>query len=447
MNLENFNVLVLGLGKTGYATAKALAKRGASVLVSEPSGSQRTHAGKELEQLGVRIEYGEQTAGLVDDIDLLIPSPGIPNSNPAIIAALQKGIEVISEIELAYRLDPEMRLIGITGTNGKTSVTTLVAEMLNESGMKAVSAGNIGDPLIDYAGNHEKGTIFVVELSSFQLENTRHFRPWIATILNIAEDHIDWHGSLENYAASKWKLFANQSSSDYAVINIDDAICTRTMPEIGSTKIIFSTTDPSADYYFNDKNIMSEKQRFSLAGSTLFGAHNIQNLVAATAIASLAGATAQSIESVIDRFKGLDHRITEVAAVNEVTYYNDSKATNPHAAISAINAFEGKPLVLLMGGKNKGNDFTELAQTAASRARITLLFGESAADIAASFPENYKPVIFDTMLEAVNEAMNLSRSGDNVLLTPACASFDEFNDYKHRGNVFKEAVIEKSKAC
>lgn len=446
--MKNTNVLVLGLGKTGYSTAKALVKRGASVLVSELSESKNKAAiTSELRDLGVIIIYGEQTADLISSIDFVVPSPGIPNSNPAIAAALEKGIEVISEIELAYRMDNSMRIIGVTGTNGKTSVTTLITEMLNENGTEAVSAGNIGDPLIDYAGNHGSDTIFVVELSSFQLENIRYFKPWIATILNIAEDHIDWHGSLDNYAASKWKLFTNQGPEDLAVINLDDEIGMRTMPQLQGTRISFSLNDHTADFRLREGHIVSAKGSYSLQNSKLFGRHNCQNLLAASTIASLAGASAQSIESVINRFKGLDHRITEVSAVGGVTYYNDSKATNPHAAISAINAFEGKSLILLMGGKNKGNDFTELAQVAAARARSTLLFGESAEDIASVFPENYRPVIFKSMLEAVSEAKKISRAGDNVLLTPACASFDEFNDYKHRGNIFKEAVCEKYQAC
>lgn len=448
MNLTNKNILVLGLGKTGYATAKVLAARGANVLVSEPAASDKTgEMADELGSLGIKVVFGEQTAELVSGISMVVPSPGIPNSNRAIEKALAKGVEVISEIELAYRLNSSLNIIGITGTNGKTSVTTLITEMLKENGRQAVSAGNIGNPLIDHVENNNKEAIFVVELSSFQLENTRYFRPWIGTILNIAQDHIDWHGSLQNYAKAKWKLFANQNENDFAVINLDDNISAQTMPPLKSKKTTFSLKDTTADYYLDGQEVTSRSIIVSLKEARIFGRHNNENLIAATAIAGLAGASSSEIETVIKRFKGLDHRISEVSTIGGITYYNDSKATNPHAAISAIHAFEEKPLILLMGGKNKGNDFSELAGLAAERAKEVILFGESAYDIAAVFPGTKRPKIFGSMIEAVREARKISRKGDNVLLSPACASFDEFNDYKHRGNIFKEVVCEKPEAC
>lgn len=433
----------MGLGKTGYSTAKALLRRGANVRVSEPSEtSEKLKTATELRNLGIEVVFGEQNPALVQDANLIVPSPGIPNTNPVIESAVNKGIEVISEVELSYRLDDSLKIIGVTGTNGKTSVTTMISEVLNKGGIESISAGNIGNPLIDHAGSLRNNMVFVVELSSFQLQNTRYFKPWIGTILNIAEDHIDWHGSLKAYSAAKWKLFANQSSSEYAVINMDDKISKETKPDIASTLATFSPAGNNADFYLENDTIISKDSVISLANAKLFGKHNRENFLAVTAIASLAGIEPDVIEEVINGFEGLEHRITPVCKINGATYFDDSKATNPHAAMSAIEAFEGKPLVLLMGGKNKGNDFKALAHLAARKAKKVLLFGESASDIASAFPAEKTPAVFGTMAEAVKAARKMARDGDNILLSPACASFDEFNDYKHRGAVFKEVVCE-----
>lgn len=447
--LKGKNILILGLGKTGLSVAKALAGYDCNIIISDTDDSNdKTDTANKLRQYGVRTIFGMQTTELLNDIQILIPSPGIPNTNTVISTAIKRGIVVISEIELAFRLNPSMLIIGVTGTNGKTSVTTMVANILMAHGLDTVLAGNIGFPLIDFAIRepHDSGRIYVVELSSFQLQNTKHFKPWIGCILNIDEDHLDWHENLENYAAAKWRIFANQTQDDFAIINKDDRTIIKTMPNLSSRVVTFSITDESADFYYKDGKIISRFATYFIDNSMLIGSHNIQNMLASAAIAALSGISSQTIETTLNSFEGLEHRVKKIATVKLVSYYDDSKATNPHATISAIYAFKGKQLILLMGGKNKGNSFKELAKVAIDNAKEILLFGESAKEIAANFPKNSNVHIYKKMVDAVKAAKMKASKGDIVLLSPACASFDEFTDYKHRGKVFKEVVHEGNKA-
>lgn len=447
--LKDKKILILGLGKTGFSVAKALSEFGHNIVISDTDDSDdKVNMANELKQFGIRTIFNSQSPELLKDIQLLIPSPGIPNANTVISSAIEKGLEVISEIELAFCLNPSMRIIGVTGTNGKTSVTTMVANILKTQGLETVLAGNIGIPLIDFAVKEpwKPDRIYVVELSSFQLQNTKHFKPWIGCILNIDEDHLDWHENLKNYAGAKWRIFSNQTQGDYAVINQDDNIIKETMPALNSRIVTFSLTDKGTDFYYKDGKIVSRFATYFIDNNMLIGLHNIQNMLASAAIAALAGASSQAIEATLNSFEGLEHRIKKIATIRHVDYYDDSKATNPHATISAIGAFKGKQLILLMGGKNKGNSFKDLARMATGNAREILLFGESADEIAACFSERSKVHVYKKMVDAVRAAKEIVVEGDIVLLSPACASFDEFTDYKHRGKIFKEVVYDEDKA-
>ena len=449
IELAGKKVLVVGLARTGIATALFCAERGARVTATESrSEPEIAEAAKKLRMAGVKLELGAHQAETFVQQDLIVPSPGVPPMMPALAAARAIGVPVWSEIELAWRF-LRGRLICITGSNGKTTTTSLIGHILETAGLPVQVAGNIGTPLISRVDISSDGSFTVVEASSFQLEFISTFRPNIAVLLNVTPDHLDRHGSVESYAAAKARMFENQMPEDAAIINADDTVAPQYAP-----------TGPRVFWFSREKQVASgcyvrgDEIIFRCDGEEtvllnrkiigLRGSHNMENVLAAAAAARLAGVEPGAIAEGVRTFAGVEHRIEYVATIGGVEYFNDSKATNVDATLKALDAFPGNVLVIL-GGKDKGSDYKILRQTLRSRARMALLIGSAAdkieADLAGAIPVER----VQTLERAVEHASQHAKPGDTVLLAPACASFDQFENYEHRGRVFKQLVRELEK--
>jgi UDP-N-acetylmuramoylalanine--D-glutamate ligase len=449
IELGGKKVLVVGLARTGIATALFCAERGAHVTATEarPEVEIADTAAK-LRAAGVTLELGGHRAETFAEQDLIVPSPGVPPMTPALAAARAIGVPVWSEIELAWRF-LRGRLICITGSNGKTTTTSLVGHILETARLPVQIAGNIGTPLISRVDLSSDASFTVVEASSFQLESISKFRPDIAVLLNVTPDHLDRHGSIEAYGRAKARMFENQTEEDAAVINADDAVAPQYAP-----------SGPRVFYFSREKRVASgcylrgDEIVFRCDGTEtvlllrkdigLRGSHNIENVLAAAAAARLAGAEPVAIAEGVRTFAGVEHRIEYVATISGVEYFNDSKATNVDATLKALDAFPGNVLVIL-GGKDKGSDYRILRQALRSHARMALLIGSAAEKIEAELGGVIPVERAETLARAVEIAARHARPGDIVLLAPACASFDQFENFEQRGRVFKQLVRELEK--
>ena len=444
VEVRNKRVVVLGLARTGVATALFCAARGARVTATDTRTEKELgDAVRTLEKAGVALELGGHRQELFLDADLVIPSPGVPADAPLLQFAGRKGVTIWSEIELAGRF-LKGRLIGITGSNGKTTTTSLVEHILKNAKFPTILAGNIGTPLISCVEKTSERTITVAELSSFQLELIEKFRPNISVFLNLTPDHLDRHHTVESYGAAKARIFQNQTEADSAVLNADDPGTTPyapTKPQV----YWFSRKQRVAQGAFAKENEILfrrdgvEEVILKLADIPLAGAHNVENVLAAVAAARLAGAEPAAIAKGVRSFAGVEHRLEFVAEIGGVRYYNDSKATNVDATLKALEAFPGRILVIL-GGKDKGSDYTVLQAALRERAILALLIGAAAGKIEKQIAGSVAIEQTGTIERAVETAAHAARAGDIVLLAPACASFDQFQNYEHRGHVFKELV-------
>jgi len=402
----------------------------------------REVAGK-LRAAGVTLALGPNAPVDLTWLDLIVVSPGVPAKIPLLEMARSQGIAVWSEIELAWRF-LRGKLIAITGSNGKTTTTSLVAHILKTANIPTLVGGNIGTPLVACVESSMDSTVTVAEISSFQLETIEAFRPEIGVLLNLTPDHLDRHESFEQYAAAKIRMFENQLERDFAILNADDPEVTRRMP-----------SRPHIYWFSRQKRVaqgtflLEDQIIFRQDGSEIFllrreeiplkGDHNVENVLAACAASYLAGADAASIASGVKTFQGVEHRLEFVAQINGVTFYNDSKATNVDATLKAIESFPGS-LIVILGGKDKGTGYAELREPLRQRARLVLLIGAAAQKIASQL-EGAVPIEHaGTIGRAVEIAAERAKPGDLVLLAPACASFDQFENYEHRGRVFKELV-------
>jgi UDP-N-acetylmuramoylalanine--D-glutamate ligase len=444
IELRGKRVLVVGLARTGVATALFCARHNARVTASESrTEGELGEVPVKLREAGVQLELEGHTEKTFLAQDLIVPSPGVPADDPLLLAARAKGITVWSEIELAYRF-LEGRLIGITGSNGKTTTTTLIHHILKAASFETLLAGNVGTPLISVIGETTAKTVAVVELSSFQLELIERFRPDIGVLLNLTPDHLDRHKTLDAYVAAKARMFENQTELDAAVLNADDPLTGR-----------FATKKPQV-FWFSRKQRVSEgaclqddeifvahkgKQEFVMKREDipLVGAHNLENVLAAVMAARLAGVDASTIAATVKNFAGVEHRLEFVAEVRGVRYYNDSKATNVDSTLKALDAFPGRVLIIL-GGKDKGSDYTVLQQALREKAIVALLIGAAAEKIESQIRGSVPLKRAETLMRAVEIASEVARPGDVVLLAPACASFDQFENYEQRGRVFKDLV-------
>ena len=453
MELEGKRVVVVGMAASGIAAAHFLRERKARVVVSEmrPAVELRREIA-ELLETGVAIETGGHRERSFLDSDLIVVSPGVPADLPLLKRARSARIPVWGEIELAARY-LQGTVVAITGANGKTTTTTLAGELLAACGKRVQVGGNIGTPLISLVPTSTPETVNVIEVSSFQLETVEQFHAHVAAVLNLSPDHLDRHGSMEAYAAAKQRIFRNQTAGDFAVLNPNDAWCRQFAAGLASRPVWFAPFALEAQTGANLRNreiVWSAGGRHTAilpaAEIPLRGAHNLENVLAAVAIGCLVAGpeSAASMRQAVRQFKAVEHRLEFVAARQGVEYFNDSKATNVDATVKALEAFP-QGVWLILGGKDKGSDYTTLAPLLKQRARGALLIGAATEKIAAQLGPLLEgsPVALTrcgTLDQAVAAAAAQARAGDTVLLAPACASFDQFQNYGHRGRVFKELI-------
>ncbi len=448
MLLEGKKTLVLGAGKSGVGAARFLVQRGATValhdkkLIEEWSGEARS---LKTEKIG--LIDGQLPSWLLDQIDLVVISPGVPtNSIPARYVDRKDG-EVIGEVELAYRF-MKGRIVGITGSNGKTTTTTLIGEILKNAGIETQIGGNIGTPLITLAESSTDETWTVGELSSFQLETIKDFRPNVAVALNVTPNHLDRYDFFSDYAAAKHRLLMNQTAEDVAILNADDEITASWAQGLKANVVLFSVKKELEEGLFlRGRDLIcraNNKEKILTTRDEIFllGLHNVENVLASLAVGLACGASPDSMRATVKNFKGVEHRIEFVAEIAGVKFYNDSKATSVDATLKALEALseEGGKTVLILGGRGKNAPYSPLISLIEKSVRKLILIGEDADNIEAQL-KNYTEIVrADSMSDAVKASFENAERGDAVLLAPACASFDMFGSYEERGRVFKSAV-------
>ncbi|QHS51824.1 UDP-N-acetylmuramoyl-L-alanine--D-glutamate ligase [Edaphobacter sp. 12200R-103] len=449
MELKNKRVLVVGLGKSGIAAALFLRQQGARVTVSD-ARSATALAGEipALLEAGIMVESGGHGLLTFRRQDLIVISPGVPLDTPEVKQVIGFGVPVIGELELASRF-LKGRILAITGSNGKTTTTTLVGKILDESGVPSLVGGNIGTPVINLIPESTDQTVNVLEVSSFQLETIQQFRPWIAVVLNITPDHLDRHGSFETYAAMKARITENQQTGDFLVLNAEDKPTQMVAAKTKAQIFWFSPRRPikQGTFVYGDAIVFVPREGakaepiMPVAEIPLKGAHNVENVLAAICAARLAGAPAEKIRSAVANFKAVEHRLEFVHTVEGVDYFNDSKATNVDAAMKAVAAFPGG-IHLILGGKDKDSDYTTLSPLLRERVKAVYTIGSAAEKIERQLQGVVKMVGAGTIDVAVHEAAKAALPGDVVLLAPACSSFDQFENYEHRGRTFRRIVQE-----
>jgi UDP-N-acetylmuramoylalanine--D-glutamate ligase len=450
-DLDGKRVLVVGLARTGLVSALFSAAYGAKVTATDERPiPEIADAAEKLRVAGVKLELGGFVPQTFLEQDLIVVSPGVPAKIAPLENARAKGIPVWSEIELAWRF-LRGKLVAITGSNGKTTTTSLIAHILKTSNIPTLVGGNIGTPLLTLVETSVDTSVTVAEISSFQLETIDSFRPEIGVLLNLTPDHLDRHLTFEEYANAKMRMFENQVEKDIALLNADDPEVTKRMP--AKPKIFWFSRQKrvATGAFLRDDQIIfrhegSEVELARLGDIQLRGQHNIENVLASCAAAYLAGAVPAAIATGVKSFRGVEHRLEFVAEISGVQYYNDSKATNVDAAVKAVEAFPG-PLVVILGGRDKGSPYTPLRDLLRERARLALLIGESAEKIASDLGDTIHFENAGTLQQALHITAKHVQPGDTVLLAPACSSFDQFENYEHRGRVFKELVAQMQPAA
>jgi UDP-N-acetylmuramoylalanine--D-glutamate ligase len=449
MDLKGKKVLVVGLGKSGLAAALFLRRQGAQVTVSDVRSAEAL--AKDIPALleeGINVEAGGHGLLTFRRQDLIVVSPGVPMDTPELVQTRGFGRPIIGELELAARY-LKGNVLAITGSNGKTTTTTLVGEILEHAGMETLVGGNIGVPVIELIEPSTEMSWSVLEVSSFQLESTEEFRPKIAVILNITPDHLDRHGTFENYALAKERIFAAQTPDDFVVLNADNARAAAAAERAKSKVYWFSLdrTVPQGAWVqegqvvFRASKDAAVETILPLKSIPLKGEHNVENVLAAVVAARLAGASAAAVREAVEKFKAVEHRLEYVSTINGVEFYNDSKATNVDATAKAIEAFSGG-IHLILGGKDKNSDYTQLSQLLRERVRAVYTIGSAAAKIESHLRGVISLRSCETLAKAVSAAASTARPGEIVLLAPACSSFDQFDSYEHRGRVFKQLVAD-----
>jgi len=444
-------VLVLGLARSGLAVAQLLVQLGARVTVTDAAARERVAADAQLlESLGVRVVLGEHPLALLDDCDVLVKNPGISYAQPLVAEALRRNIPVFSEVEVAGSVAVSP-IIGITGTNGKTTTTTLVGEMFAAAQLPAIVAGNIGTALSAVVQSAGASNWLVTELSSFQLAGTRDFHPRVAALLNLTPAHLDYHGSFEQYRAAKLKLFANQRPGDIAVLSADQEDLALIAKAIRADVWWFSLSQKVRPgvYVANERTILfappdrpgEQVEVLPVSQVAIRGRHNLANAVAACAIALAAGVPLTGVRAALCSFMGVAHRLEFVREVHGVKWYNDSKATNPAAAMQALAAF-AEPVIAILGGLERGDDLSAMLLPVQDKVRVAICLGESGDRMADMARAAGVPIVMraGTLQEAVASAAQYARPGEVALLSPAAASWDMFSSAEERGRIFKEAV-------
>ena len=449
MELKGKKVLVVGLGKSGLAAALFLRRRGAHVTVSDIRSAEAL--AKDIPALleeGIMVEAGGHGLLTFRRQDLIVGSPGVPLDTPELAQVKSFGLPVIGELELAARF-LKGKTVAITGSNGKTTTTALLGDILQEAGRHTLVGGNIGVPVVALIDESSDETWSVLEVSSFQLESTQQFHPNIAVILNITPDHLDRHGTFENYALAKERIFAAQDDHDFVVLNADNARAAAAAVRSTAAVYWFSLEHPvQQGAWVQEGHVVYRAAReaatesvMPLSEITLKGEHNVENVLAAVCAARLAQAPVDAIRRAVASFKAVEHRLEYVTTINGVEFYNDSKATNVDATAKAIAAFSSG-IHLILGGKDKNSDYTQLSQLLRARVRAVYTIGSAAAKIESHLRGVVTIQSCETLDRAVSAAADAARPGEVVLLAPACSSFDQFENYEHRGRVFKELVNE-----
>ncbi|MGA2390673.1 MAG: UDP-N-acetylmuramoyl-L-alanine--D-glutamate ligase [Candidatus Sulfotelmatobacter sp.] len=444
MELKDKRVLVVGLGKSGVASALFLKAQGARVTVSDAkSPKDLSDQIPVLLDQGITVETGGHGERTFREQDLIVVSPGVPVDAPLLVQARALGESVIGEIELAAQFLPGT-IVAITGSNGKTTTTTLAGEILTASGFSALVGGNIGTPAISFADRATRDTVIVLEVSSFQLETIDKFRPRVAVVLNVTPDHLDRHRTVDAYVDAKARIFENQRGDDFAVLNADDSTCVAMAARTRAQVFWFSRQkEVERGAWVRDGNILfrekaQQREIMQVSEIPLKGAHNVENVLAAVCAGSLMGCAPEKIRKAVTSFRAVEHRLEYVATIRGVDYYNDSKATNVDATIKAIESFSANVHVIL-GGKDKGSDYSVLNDLLRQRVKRVYTIGAAAGKIESQI-KGVEVVHAETLENALRKANAAAEAGDVVLLAPACSSFDQFKSYEHRGQVFKEIV-------
>lgn len=440
---ENKKIFILGMARSGYEAAKLLSDYNNEIIVTDGK-EQKEELVSELESLGVKVIITSDQLSLLDDsFDYVIKNPGIKYDNPVVVKAKELGIKVINEIEMAYSfLDKSVNIIGVTGSNGKTTTTTLISEFMKNSFDNVYLGGNIGIPLSNFVRDIKSNSYLVLEISDHQLCDMYDFKTNVSVLTNITPTHLDFHKSYEVYQMTKKKIFNNHTSDDLAVINKDDEVSMKITDDIKSTKVYYGHDKTNLAYYDEDGIYYDGKLVIKLDDIILKGKHNYQNIMGAIIAVKKYGVTDEVIQKVLKEFKGVEHRLEYVDAINGVTYYNDSKATNCVSTITALNSFD-KPIILLLGGYDRGHSFHDLDDSM-KNVKCVVCFGETKNRIEEFCNDlNIKCYKNDTLKEAMNVVKDICTPGDVVLLSPACASWDQYDRFEDRGDEFKKLVRER----
>jgi len=444
-NVTGRKALIVGLAATGVSSARFLKGRGAEVVATDMKPLNELPKARALMDIGVRIDAGGHRPESLEGVDLVVVSPGVRTDEPILVEAKRRGAEVISDIELAYRFI-DCPILAIAGTNGKTTTTTLLGGIIGNSGRNVFVGGNIGTPAIEFMEAQTPFDLCVLEISSFHLETTKTFNPHIGVLLNITEDHLDRYKDFDDYAETKFRLFENQSASDYAVVNVNDPVIEKKVSR-GLTKgkvVPFTVSGMLKEGLFLKGGSIiylnnGSEEAYPTSGFKLKGLHNIENIMAVIATARLAGVSRDVIIDTLATFKGLPHRMEFVRQLDGVTYVDDSKGTNIGSLMMALKGTD-TPVVLIAGGRDKGGDYGVLGGLVKEKVRSMILIGEARFKMKEALGNLTDTVMADTFEEAIRISRSKATAGDTVLLCPACSSFDMFKDYKDRGDRFKRLV-------
>ncbi|WP_300278239.1 UDP-N-acetylmuramoyl-L-alanine--D-glutamate ligase [Peptacetobacter sp.] len=447
MELKGKKVLLVGLAKTGISTIKCLAKYGADITVNDIKTEDKLEEIiSEIKDIdGIKYILGHHPED-ISDIDMVVVSPGVPLDLPFIKKIINNNKELIGEVELAYRLSKKPYFVGITGTNGKTTTTSLTGEIFKKANKETYIVGNIGNPVIDAVQCANEKACFITELSSFQLESIVDFKPNVSAVLNITEDHMNRHHTMENYIDAKSRVFMNQDKTDFCVLNYDDEI-TRNLAEKCNANVVFFSRKEmlKKGVYLEEGNIIINIDKkinlMKVEELSLPGGHNLENCMAAIAMSYVSGIDISVIKEVLKTFKAVEHRLEFVKEINGIKYVNDSKGTNPDSTIKAVQAYEN-PIILIAGGYDKGSDYNELLEIAKKNVKTIVLMGETSDKIEKTAKNHGILDIHkvENMKEAVLTCSKLAKEGDVVLLSPACASWGMYNNFEERGKDFKDNV-------
>ena len=440
---ENKKIFILGMARSGYEAAKLLSDYNNEIIVTDGK-EQKEELVSELESLGVKVIITSDQLSLLDDsFDYVIKNPGIKYDNPVVVKAKELGIKVINEVEMASSfLDKSVNIIGVTGSNGKTTTTTLISEFMKNSFDNVYLGGNIGIPLSNFVRDIKPNSYLVLEISDHQLCDMYDFKTNVSVLTNITPTHLDFHKSYEVYQMTKKKIFNNHTSDDLAVINKDDEVSMKITDDIKSTKVYYGHDKTNLAYYDEEGIYYDGKLVIKLDDIILKGKHNYQNIMGAIIAVKKYGVTDEVIQKVLKEFKGVEHRLEYVDTIDGVTYYNDSKATNCVSTITALNSFD-KPTILLLGGYDRGHSFHDLDDSM-KNVKCVVCFGETKNRIEEFCNDlNIKCYKNDTLKEAMNAVKDICTPGDVVLLSPACASWDQYDRFEDRGDEFKKLVRER----